>query len=131
MKNNIIFALVVVVAFIALCSVYFTSNQAPIQKGVISPPVSTYSTTTLYTITNSSTYVEATTSRSYYLFSNLGPQSIYLSCNQGNAALINQGILITASSTYEMSIQKGNACYGAIRAIAAGAASDILSVTGY
>lgn len=131
MNKKIIYALVAVVVVVLCLNVIHSSTNNPLGAGNMSPPVPNYSTSTSYTITSSSTYVEATTTRTYYVFSNASPTGIWLQCLQGNAAANNQGILITASSTYEMSVQKGNACYGALRAISAGAANATLVVTGY
>lgn len=99
-------------------------------NGINTPPVSNYATSTVYTITNSDTYVEATTSRTYYSFTNASAIGIWLECVNGRAAAVNRGVLITASTTYEMSVSKGNSCYGPIHAISAGAGS-ILVVTGF
>lgn len=94
-------------------------------------PQATFATSTSYTITSASTYVEASTTRTYYSFTNASPSTIYLAFLGGNAAVAGKGVTIFASTTYEMTPAKENLYYGAIRAITDAGANGTLIVTGY
>lgn len=120
-------------ALLVLFVLFVVTTQSPSEKlgaSINIAPVQAFSTSTSVTVTTSNTLVFATSSRTYLAITNGGPQSVWLNLT-GTAATVNTGILLTASSTYEMSTEKGNPYYGAINAISAGTASSILTVTGF
>lgn len=53
--------------------------------------------------------------RGYAAVGNPGPGQCYLEMDRDNAAVLNEGVLLTASSTYE--IDQDNLYYGSVRAI--------------
>lgn len=76
-------------------------------------------------VTTSSTLVLATsTARSYAIFSNDSANPVYLALNNGLPAIADSGILLNASSTYE--IRDVNGYIGSVYAISKGATSNVL-----
>src|SRR3990167_11232419 len=123
--KNLIYILAAGVVILVLFSALSNSNGRKLGSGITVPTQSTFSTSTAVTVTTSTTFVQGTTTRTYMAFSNAGPQSIWLQLRGDAPAVINQGILLTASSTYVVGVEAGNPYYGTIRAISAGTASNI------
>lgn len=80
-------------------------------------PSFTTSSSTAYLLTTTSVRVMATSSnRTWASFSNNSAEAVYLMFNQDNAAVVNTGILVAASSTYQ--ITGDNLYVGSVRALA-------------
>lgn len=92
--------------------------------------VSSFATSSAITIASSDTLVQATTTRTYYRFTNDCNSAVFLAFNGDNAAVARKGITIYASSTYEISTELASAYSGAIHAISPGG-NCILTVSGY
>src|SRR3990167_4277896 len=122
--KNLIYILAAGVGVLVLFSAFSVENTR-LGSSITVPTQSTFSTSTAVTVTTSTTFVQGTTTRTYMAFSNAGPQSIWLQLRGDAPAVINQGILLTASSTYVVGVEAGNPYYGTIRAISAGTASNI------
>ena len=127
-KNNITTTIIAVLV-IAFLVVFFKSG---INIGTTSsvPQYMAVSTSGAMTIgTNDSVrLLSTTTARKYALITNNSASSVYLNLNGDKAAEANKNILLTASSTYEISEQ--NLYIGSVQAIGTNtAASTTVLVT--
>lgn len=92
------------------------------------PAIEAFATSSVSYAQTSSTRIAATTTRTYYAISNNSANTVYLNCGD-KPAVVRSGITLFASSTLEMSVDKGNACYGSIQAIVAGTAGTEVPLT--
>lgn len=107
-----------------------SQENQEIGGGINTPTFSKMATSSAITVGTSSTLIQATSSRQYYVFVNDGSNVVYLSFNGDAAAVANSGIRLNASGgTYEMYLDKGNLYTGTIRAIATVGAS-VVTVSG-
>jgi hypothetical protein len=88
--------------------------------------ISSFNTSTAVNVTTSNSLIQATTSRQYCIISNNSAFSVYLALTGDAAATANSGILLSASTTFEISQEKNNLYAGAIRGIATGGTAQVL-----
>lgn len=117
---------------IALAS-YLIGNIAPAEQfGAYEP--STFqkmATSSAITVGETSTLIQATTTRQYMVIVNDGAYPVYLNLSADEPAVANSGIRLNASGgSYEIIKGDGNGYNGAIRAIAVGG-SSVVTVSGY